>query len=180
MTQAGSQIMGFSPKILVALIALGLLATGSIVFNVYLLATKDKALRTEVEGLRESKTKLDKDLGYLRANNVYLTNELSSGARQYLPVEREELLRGGSRGGMQIFVESPNGEKTITLEVEKGDTIYAVKEKITTQMGGNPIMWKLILAGKELENGRTLSDYEIKTGLTLKLDFGSTPYRPPA
>lgn len=61
MTQASSQIMGFSPKVLVALIALGLIATGSIVFNVYFLATKDKALE-QVESLRDSKTKLDKDL----------------------------------------------------------------------------------------------------------------------
>ena len=60
--------MGFSPKILVALIVLGLVATGSIVFNVYLLATKD-TFRTEVEGLKESKTKLDKDLSDLKLEN---------------------------------------------------------------------------------------------------------------
>ena len=56
--------MGFSPKILVALIVLGLVATGSIVFNVYFLATKDKALdlKTEVESLRDDKTKLEKEL----------------------------------------------------------------------------------------------------------------------
>ena len=47
-----SQKMGLSPKILAVLIALGLVATGSIIFNVYFLATKDKALesiRDEVE-----------------------------------------------------------------------------------------------------------------------------------
>ena len=44
--------MGFSPKVLVSLIALGLVAIGSIVFNVYLLATND-TLRTEVEGLKD-------------------------------------------------------------------------------------------------------------------------------
>ena len=55
-------IMGFSPKVIVALFALGLVATGSIVFNVYFLTTKDKTLRTEVEGLKDSKGKLELEL----------------------------------------------------------------------------------------------------------------------
>ena len=86
-----TQIMGFSPKVLVALIALGLVATGSIVFNVYFLATKDKALETEVEGLKDDKTKLDKDLSDLKMENEQLTLATGDEALNSLKSEIEDL-----------------------------------------------------------------------------------------
>ena len=78
---------------------------------------------------------------------------------------------------MQIFVKTLTS-KIITLDVEAYDTIANVKTKIEKKEGLPPHLQVLIFEGKQLEDERTLSDYNIFVSTYLLLIWSYKTYHP--
>lgn len=70
---------------------------------------------------------------------------------------------------MQIFIVLPPGGKTITIEVQKTDTIWNIKNKITEKDGITPEHQVLVYNGKTLDDSKNLSEYGIDSPVTIFL-----------
>ena len=70
------------------------------------------------------------------------------------------LLTTATVRAMQIFVIDHTG-KTITLDVNPGDAVYKVKDKILDKEGYTRDRQHLIFADQELDDGHTLAEYNI-------------------
>ncbi len=110
-----------------------------------------------------------------RGNKVYLNNGYqrlyNNQTLEFWKVKNDsilKLIKVRGHGSMQIFVKSISGN-TMTIDVAPSNTIDAVKHKIEEFEGISPANQRLIFAGRQLEDGHTLSYYNIRAENTIHL-----------
>jgi ubiquitin len=69
---------------------------------------------------------------------------------------------------MQIFVRTITG-KNLTLEVDPTDSVKALKEKIQEKEAIPESQQRLIFAGKQLADERTMADYNVQNSAQISL-----------
>lgn len=84
------------------------------------------------------------------------------------PTTSMDSVLGVPRGGMQLFVKTLTG-KTVSIEVEEGESIEDVKAKISEKEGIPPEQQRLIFGGQQLQDAKTLDDYNVGDDATLHL-----------
>jgi len=89
-------------------------------------------------------------------------------ARSRVSEERFKFALDIPRGGMQLFVKTLTG-KTVSIEVEEGESIEDVKAKIAEKEGIPPEQQRLIFGGQQLQDAKTLDDYDVGDDSTLHL-----------
>jgi ubiquitin len=69
---------------------------------------------------------------------------------------------------MQLFVKTLTG-KTLSIDVEEGESIEDLKEKIAAKEGVPSSQQRLIFGGQQLDSAKTIEDYDLSADSTLHL-----------